>query len=81
MRFEQDHGELGPVADRLERERPIPRAGFRAELRASMLRSPAEGTAPPSRTRLLIGAYGASGVTLLAIALAGLLGGGPFSAS
>jgi hypothetical protein len=69
--------ELHPVEERLVRERPVPRAGFRSELRALI------GTAAgPERRRVrrLIAAYAGSGALLLAVAIAGTAGVGPLAA-
>jgi hypothetical protein len=69
---------LADIGDRLRRERPVPRAAFRGELRRRLL----IGAAAPSprRQRLAISAYAGSGAVLLTLAAIGLLGAGPFSA-
>jgi hypothetical protein len=67
------------VADRLAAERPVPRAGFRAELRHRLLH--AGGAAPASRRmRTLIAAYAGSGALLLAMASVSVAGLGPLAA-
>ncbi len=67
--------ELRPVAERLARERPVPRAAFRSELGRQLLGRPIE-----SRARLLIFAYGTPGAALLAVAVIGVAGVGPLAA-
>ena len=64
---------------RLRSERPAPRAAFRGDLRRRLLAMGGEGVGRPSRLRLLIAAYGATGALLLLIAVAGALGSGPFA--
>jgi hypothetical protein len=69
------------LAERLENQRPVPRAAFRGELRRHLLSA---GGAPhgaaPARLRLLIASYLGSGLILLAVAALGVAGAGPFSA-
>ena len=84
-RFEDSELELGPevrpgerdvliaLIERLERERPLPAAGFRGELRRRLLGG-------PQRLRALVGAYAGSGFALLALATLGVGGVGPLSA-
>lgn len=72
--------DLEAIAERLDAERPIPRAGFRGELRRRVLRSPRTHEARPRRLQLLITAYASSGLALLAVAAIGLAGAGPFAA-
>jgi hypothetical protein len=72
--------DLEAIADRLHRERPVPRAAFRAELRSRLLA--ARGGRPrPTRSgiRVLIGAYAGSGIVLLLIATLGVTGSGPLA--
>ena len=71
-------GELAAMTSRLEAERPVPSAAFRGELRRRLLGS-ATGVAVPRRLRLLVAAYGGSGMALLAVAALGLVGAGPFA--
>jgi hypothetical protein len=66
---------LAELAARLDDERPLPRAGFRARLRNELIG--AEQRAPGPRVLV---AYAASGALLLAFALAGVAGLGPLSA-
>ena len=72
--------ELVHVARRLEEERPVPRAGFRAELRSKLLTAGREPAWAGGRLRLRIAAYAGSGVALLAIAAVGVAGAGPLAA-
>jgi hypothetical protein len=72
-----DRGEaegIDRVGERLQVERPVPRAGFRAELRARLAAAPALWR--PRRLRLTVAAYLASGLVLLAVAALGLAGAG-----
>lgn len=68
--------ELRPIEERLRAERPVPRAAFRAELRARLVEAPRERP----RIRRLILAYGTSGLALLAVATLGVAGAGPLAA-
>jgi hypothetical protein len=70
-----DPKELRDISERLERERPVPRASFRGDLRRALLAMPAT----PPRIRLLITAYAGAGSALLLVALAGIAGAGPLS--
>ena len=67
------------VAERLEAERPVPTARFRAELRSRLLGSLGTAGWRPARLRLTICAYVASGVALLGVAGLGVAGVGPLS--
>ena len=71
--------DLDGIAERLRTERPIPRAGFRAELRSQLLASVGRQPSAPRRLRLLIAAYAGSGTALLAVVAVGVAGGGPFA--
>jgi hypothetical protein len=68
------------VAERLERERPLPNPAFKGELRRKLAEL---GLAPrrwqPERLRLQVAAYLAAGLALLALAAIGLSGIGPFA--
>jgi hypothetical protein len=77
---EHENRELDRLIRRLDAERPVPRAAFRGELRRHLLESLDARPAPPRRLRLLIAAYGGSGLALLAIAAIGVAGTGPFAA-
>jgi hypothetical protein len=70
---------MSELDDRLRSERPAPRAAFRGALRRRLLSMSAEGVGQPRQLRLLIAAYGATGVVLLLVAVAGALGAGPFA--
>ncbi len=73
-----DHDEaeaIDRLAEQLDSERPLPRAGFRADLRARLTAS--DQLRRPQRLRLTVGAYLASGLTLIAVAAVGLTGAGP----
>jgi hypothetical protein len=67
--------DLVGIAERLWRERPLPRASFRGNLERDLLGQPR----PPRLLRLLITAYAASGACLLAVAAVGVVGAGPFA--
>jgi len=71
--------DLAQLEVRLEAERPVPRAAFRGELQRRLA---AQGASRPAtrRLRLLITAYAGSGAALLAIAVVGVVGAGPFAA-
>ena len=70
-----ERAELLETARLLERSRPLPRPAFMGGLARSLRARPA----PPARLRLLIGAYAASGLALLAMVAVGLAGVGPLS--
>ena len=71
--------EIDPIDERLERERLVPTAAFRGELRRHLTAETGAGPRAPRRQRLLITAYAGSGGLLLAIAAVGLAGVGPFA--
>jgi hypothetical protein len=77
---EDDSRDLDPIVERLERERPVPRAAFRGELRRRLVSRPDARRLWPARPRLLVGVYLSSGTLLLAIAAIGLAGLGPLAA-
>ena len=66
--------------DRLYAERPIPRPAFRGALGRRLEAMRAAGVGRPRYLKTLVAAYAGSGLVLLAIALAGVLGGGPLTA-
>jgi hypothetical protein len=76
---EEEHEALALLGDRLERERPVPSAGFRGELRRHLLRAPRRSRALPNY-RLWAVSYGGAGTICLAVAAVGLVGAGPFAA-
>ena len=67
------------LAERLERGRPVPRAGFRAELKAHLV--DAERQRPvawrPKHLGRLVAGYCGAGSLMLAVAGIGLTGTGP----
>jgi hypothetical protein len=67
------------LAERLDRERPVPTAAFRGDLRRRLL---AGGAAHrrPARLRLLITGYASAGSALLLIGAASAVGLGPLGA-
>jgi hypothetical protein len=91
-RFDPSELDLGPdaapgeaealhaLADRLERERPIPSSGYRGDLRRRLLTHVASRPSRPQRLGALISAYACSGVLLLAVAVLGIAGVGPLAA-
>ena len=67
------------VAERLEAQRPVPRAAFRGDLRRWL--EAERGMRPaPARLRLLIAATGGSGAALLLVAALSVAGAGPLAA-
>jgi predicted nucleic acid-binding protein len=71
---------LVALARRLEAERPVPRAVFRAALgRRLRQRLERDGT-PPRGLGVLIAAFAGSGSCLLLVAALGVAGAGPLSA-
>jgi len=68
-------GEQRDVERMLIEERPVPRGGFRAELRLSLLQDRA--ATPPRHLSLLIAAYTGSGAVLILVAALGVGGVGP----
>ncbi|HEX8157765.1 MAG TPA: hypothetical protein VF526_10315 [Solirubrobacteraceae bacterium] len=81
------HSDLGPdapdeivrLAERLQRERPVPAAAFRGELRRQLLAGGAVH-ARPRRLRALITGYATAGSLLLLVAAVSAVGGGPLAA-
>jgi hypothetical protein len=71
--------ELIRLAERLERERPVPSAAFRGALRRRLLAGQISHTRP-MRLRLLITGYATAGAVLLLIAAASAAGIGPLGA-
>ena len=80
-------GELEPgtpadlvrLAERLERERPVPSASFRGELRRVLLGGEAR-RARPRRLRALITGYATAGSALLVVGALSAAGAGPLGA-
>lgn len=80
MRLDLEPGtpdELIRLAERLERERPVPSASFRGELRRRLV---AGQRTRPARLRLMIAAYAGSGSLLLLAGAASAAGIGPLGA-
>jgi hypothetical protein len=72
---------LERIARRLEDERPVPRAGFRGELRRRLeAMGPPVTSWRPARLRVQVAAYLASGAFLIGVAAVGLAGIGPLAA-
>jgi hypothetical protein len=68
--------ELIQLAERLERERPVPAAAFRGTLRRMLLHGePARSR--PAQLRLLITGYVSAGAALLVVAALSVAGVGP----
>ena len=82
--MDESHSDHDPEFDaltrRLEDDRPIPSAGFRGELRRSLIARMEADRFAGARLRRLIFAYATSGAALLAVAAIGLVGAGPFAA-
>jgi hypothetical protein len=79
----EERDRLAAVSQRLERDRPLPRAAFRGDLRRRLLsgrRGGSEAAVAPGRWRILVATYSGLGALLLAVAAIGLAGAGPFSA-
>ena len=74
-----DAGSIDELADRLTESRPIPRAGFRAELKAHLTElEQRQGLSwRPRNLRAAIAASAGSGLSLLGIAALGVGGVGP----
>lgn len=75
-----DRQALVALAERLERERPIPAAGFRGELRRKLLVASQASRTRPRRLKTLVSVYAGSGLVLLLIAALGVGGAGPLAA-
>ncbi len=69
--------ELIALAARLQRERPVPSAGFRGQLRRRLIGGQ---ISRPARLRLLIAGYAGSGSLLLLAGAASAAGVGPLGA-
>ncbi len=73
-----DADELLPLADTLRRQRPVPAAAFRGDLRRWVLRDQ-RAASRPRRLWLAVAGSASLGSALLALAGVGLAGGGPFA--
>jgi hypothetical protein len=71
--------QLISLAERLERERPVPSAGFRGQLRRHLLADEASRSRP-ARLRLLITGYASTGSLLLLLGAMSAAGIGPLGA-
>ncbi len=67
------------IADRLARQRPVPRAAFRGDLRRS-LAGMRDERPPPARLRMLIAVTGGLGTTLMLVGALSVVGLGPLAA-
>ena len=67
------------LAERLERERPVPSAAFRGGLRRSLMSS-GTSRSRPARLRLLITTFTTSGAALLVVGALSAAGIGPLGA-
>jgi hypothetical protein len=67
------------LAERLDRERPVPSAAFRGSLRRRLLAGGA-AHARPARLRLLITGYAGAGCALLIVGAVSAAGLGPLGA-
>jgi hypothetical protein len=76
----QESEQLESLAQRMEQERPAPRALFRGELRRRLLETVERPPGGAERMRFRIAAYACSGAALLAIAALGVAGAGPLAA-
>jgi hypothetical protein len=72
--------DLEDVAASLRSGRPVPRAGFRGELRSQLLARSPRASMARGRLRLLIAAHAVSGAVLLAVVAVGVAGAGPLAA-
>jgi hypothetical protein len=68
------------LGTRLAADRPLPAPAFRGDLRRRLATAREAGAVAPRRVRALAASYVLSGLVLLAIAAAGVAGGGPFAA-
>jgi hypothetical protein len=71
--------ELISLAERLERERPVPSAGFRGQLRRQLLADEVPRSRP-ARLRLLITGYAGTGSLMLLLGAMSAAGIGPLGA-
>jgi hypothetical protein len=79
--YEPRHGRAGSdrfdeIGERLERERPVPSAHFRGELRRVVAR---RSSTPMPALRLRIATCLAAGTAMLAVATLGVTGVGPLA--
>jgi hypothetical protein len=74
----EERTRLVEIADRLERDRPLPRATFRGNLRRLLTGPQSHGIQRSGHWRVLVATYSGLGAFLLAVAGIGLAGAGPF---
>ena len=72
--------ELIELAERLERERPLPAAAFRGDLRRRLVAGRGPARSRPARLRVLIAGYATAGSVLLLAGVASVAGIGPLGA-
>jgi hypothetical protein len=71
---------MAEIGAQLAAQRPLPAPEFRGDLRRRLAGAQAGGAVAPRRVRALAASYAMSGLVLLAVAAAGVAGGGPFAA-
>jgi hypothetical protein len=76
---EGERKSLARVAAQLASDRPVPSARFRGQLRRDLVAAQPKPLWRPRRLKLTIGAYAASGLVLMLLALVGIAGAGPFA--
>ena len=74
----EERAALVRLAERLERERPVPRPGYRSQLRRQILEQSSTARVA-GRLRVAIAAYSSGGLALLAAATLGVAGIGPLA--
>jgi len=72
--------DLIDLAERLERERPVPAAAFRGDLRRKLVAGGAAARSRPARLRVLIAGYATAGSVLLLAGVVSVAGIGPLGA-
>ena len=72
--------ELIELAERLDRERPVPSAAFRGDLRRRLVAGSGAAHSRPARLRILIAGYATAGSVLLLAGAASVAGFGPLGA-
>ena len=74
----EERAALVRLAERLERERPVPQAGYRSQLRRQILERSSTARVA-GRLRVAIAAYSSGGLALLLAATFGVAGIGPLA--
>lgn len=77
--YDASEADLEELGERLRRERPVPRAAYRGQLRQNLMREGAPRHRP-ARLGLLVAACGSSGTLLLVVAALSVAGTGPLAA-